>query len=192
MLPGLLQSNQRAELFAVLVACLRDPRPLDIRTDSEWVCAGVASLHGWCHVGWGGADHADLWNALACQLRSRAGSVTVSWVQGHAKEIDVLRGRTTREDKHGNDEADKLAVAGAASHGPPSEVVAAAKGRHEMASEVHQMMLAILLERRSREKELDDAADRGSDFGDDADIFSGSCDVRFGSDTLDDEFDLAS
>ena len=37
MLPGLVQTNQRAELFAVLCACLRDPRPLDIRTDSEWV-----------------------------------------------------------------------------------------------------------------------------------------------------------
>ena len=112
----------------------------------------------------------------------------MSWVKGHAKEIDVVRGRTTREDKLGNDEADKLAVAGAAAHGPPSEVVAAAKGRHEMAVEVHQMMLAILLERRSCEKERDDAADRGSDFGDDADIFSGSIVTEM----LDDEFDFAS
>ena len=59
LLPGLAQSNQRAELFAVLVACLRDPRPLDIRSDSEWVCKGFCSWGSWSAAGWSG-DHADL------------------------------------------------------------------------------------------------------------------------------------
>ena len=35
MLPGLVQTNQRAELLAVVLSCLRDPRPLDIRSDSD-------------------------------------------------------------------------------------------------------------------------------------------------------------
>ena len=39
MVPGLLQSNQRAELLAVVLACLRDPRPLDIRPDSMFAKA---------------------------------------------------------------------------------------------------------------------------------------------------------
>ena len=107
MLPGLAQSNQRAELFAVLVACLRDPRPLDIRSDSEWVCKGVSSWRTWAAGGWQG-DHADLWNMLVCELSSRACDVSVSWVKGHATSIDVDRGRTTSEDKAGNDCADKL------------------------------------------------------------------------------------
>lgn len=71
LLPGLAQSNQRAELFAVLVACLRDPRPLDIRTDSEWVCKGFSCWRFWGGSGWQG-EHADLWDMLACELSSRA------------------------------------------------------------------------------------------------------------------------
>ena len=40
LLPGRQQTNQRAELLAVVVACLRDSRPLDIRSDSDDVCKG--------------------------------------------------------------------------------------------------------------------------------------------------------
>ena len=43
-------------------------------------------------------DHADLWNSLGDDLRSRAMAVVVSWVKGHAKQIDIDRGRTTKED----------------------------------------------------------------------------------------------
>ena len=69
-LPGPVQTNQRAELFAVVLACLRDPRSLDIRSDSKYVCDGFQSLllHG-LHVVSG--DHIDLWNLLAHELRSR-------------------------------------------------------------------------------------------------------------------------
>jgi hypothetical protein len=69
LLPGLAQSNQRAELFAVLLACLRDPRPLDIRTDSEYVQKGVASWRSWHCSGWAG-EHCDLWGLLAAELNS--------------------------------------------------------------------------------------------------------------------------
>jgi len=166
MLPGLRQSNQRAELFAVLVACLRDPRPLDIRTDSDWVCQGVASLPQWIASGWPG-EHSDLWNLLGQELACRACLVSVSWVKGHAKEVDVKLGRTTREDKAGNDGADKLAVSGAALHPVGSEVVAAASVRRHAAVQTHRMMLAILLERNSHEQQ---AADRGSEMGEPGDL----------------------
>ena len=55
LLPGLVQSNQRAELLAVLLSCLRDPRRLDIRTDSEYVCKGMPSFRQWgpFRVTWG-------------------------------------------------------------------------------------------------------------------------------------------
>ena len=62
--------------------------------------------------GWVG-DHADLWNLLGDELRTRAMTVVVSCVKGHAKQIDIDRGRTTKEDKKGNDSADALAMAGA-------------------------------------------------------------------------------
>ena len=44
ILPGRVQSNQRAELLAVVLTCLRYPRPLDIRSDSEYVCKGARVL----------------------------------------------------------------------------------------------------------------------------------------------------
>ena len=70
---------------------------------------------------------------------------------GHAKAIDVARGRTTREDKVGNDGADALAVAGAASHAVPSEVLDRAAERRHVAKSVHAMMLHVLHERLSCE-----------------------------------------
>ena len=168
ILPGLAQSNQRAELFAVVVACLRDPRKLEIRTDSDWVCKGFQSWREWAVAGWQG-EHADLWDALACELLSRASDVTVSWVKGHAKQIDVNRGRTTQEDKLGNDEADLLAVAGAAMHCAPADIVAAAKERRDLAKRTHAMMVAIVIERQRQENQHVSAsnADRGSDMGED-------------------------
>ena len=165
MLPGLAQSNQRAELFAVVVACVRDPRPLDIRSDSEWVCKGFHDWRTWASVGWRG-EHADLWDLLAKELCDRAGDVTVSWVKGHATEKDIKRGRTTYEDKAGNDGADKLAVAGAATHQVPAEVVEDARSRRQMARQTQEMMVDILIERQKQENLFaEEQPDRGSDMG---------------------------
>ena len=162
---GLVQTNQRAELLAVVVACLRDPRPLDIRTDSEYVCKGAACWESWAGEGWDG-DHADLWNLLAAELCARQSIVLVSWVKGHAKQIDVDRGRTTEEDRTGNDGADALAVAGAGLHQVPAEVVADARERKQMAVNVQRMMVSVLQARFEAESyDPNDAghADRGSD-----------------------------
>jgi ribonuclease HI len=171
IVPGLLQSNQRAELLAVVLCCLRDPRPLDIRSDSEYVCKGAASWRCWCGDGWR-HDHADLWNMLADELRTRATAVNVSWVKGHAKRVDIERGRTTEEDKWGNDGADALAVAGAAMHEVSAEVVAAARQRKEYARTVQRMMVSILQARFTAEETHNDAAeaDRGSEVGSDTEL----------------------
>ena len=158
LLPGLVQTNQRAELLAVVLSCLRDPRPLDIRSDSEYVCKGFAAWGSWAGSGWQG-DHADLWNLLSCDLLSRTSVVRVSWVKGHAKQLDIDRGRTTEEDKQGNDGADALAVAGAKLHEVPSEVLEAAKSRKLSAVVVQQMMLAVLKARLLAEStSLNDAS----------------------------------
>ena len=198
-LPGRLQGNQRAELLAVLLACLREPQPLDIRTDSEYVCNGFASLRSWCSAGWK-HDHADLWNRLALALRSRATDVSVTWVKGHAKAIDVKRGRTTHEDKIGNDGADALAVAGAAMHEVSAEIVAAASLRKRNAVHVQQMMVAILKARFLVESQATNDAecpDRGSEMGDCIEVLSDN-EPNSASDIeecmelniLDDDFDL--
>ena len=100
-------------------------------------------------------------------MSSRACAVSVSWVKGHAKDIDVERGRTTREDKIGNDGADKLAVAGAASHHVSAEVVADAQARRETARRTHEMMVASVVVERLLQEDLlkEDEPDRGSDVG---------------------------
>ena len=120
----------------------------------------------WANEGWPG-EHADLWKLLSMELLSRDTPVTVTWVMGHACIIDIARGRTTAEDKAGNDGADKLAVAGAYSHRVPSNVVDAALSRRRDAKETHGMMLAIISARMAEESTSGREADRGSELGDD-------------------------
>ena len=124
----------------------------------------MATWPSWSHAGWQG-EHCDLWNLLAEELRCRVAPVRVSWVMGHATRLDVLRGRTTQEDKEGNDGADTLAVAGAKEHVTPPEVVLAYKQRRDQAVQVQRMMVAILQARFEAEHWEPDAAgnDRGSD-----------------------------
>jgi hypothetical protein len=124
---------------------------------------------------------------LACELLSRDCDVSVSWVKGHATSADVDRGRTTSEDKAGNDGADKLAVDGAAMHQVPPEVVAAAKARRQTAKRTHEMMVAILIERQKQESLIaENDPDRGSEMGDSGLEFDDCMEL------LNDEFDRGS
>ena len=168
----MLQSNQRAELFAVFVAVLRDPRPLDVRTDSMYVCNGAASWQSCVHDGWPG-DHGDLWSVLGHELMTRKHDVHVCWVLGHAKLVDVRRGRTSLIDKVGNDGADALAVAGAATHAVSSDIVECAALRRHVAMHVHAMMLAIT---KARQLAFPCHEQSGPDHGSNYD-YESDCDV---------------
>ena len=53
-LPGKMQTNQRAELYAVIKAIERESRKLEIRSDSEYVVRGMNSFSSWKHIGWKG------------------------------------------------------------------------------------------------------------------------------------------
>ena len=75
-------------------------------------------------------------------------------MKGHAKQIDIDRGRTTLEDKQGNDGADALAVAGAESHKIDLQMTEAASLRKLVAKQVQGMMLHILRARMSEETKL--------------------------------------
>ena len=153
-LPGRTQTNQRAELFAVVVAVERDLRRLDIRSDSKYVVDGANELLN------GGTvaktrDHRDLWSRLRTALRSAGrGTVSVSWVKGHAKQVDVVRGRITQADLVGNHGADALAVAGAFQHMVPGQVAQEALRRQTLAIATHRMMVRIIAERQNAENFL--------------------------------------
>ena len=102
-------------------------RPVEVRSDSAYVVNGIARHSGkWRDERWQRKrlmlSHADLWAQMADIFQSRqAGSIKVVKVKGHATWEDVLKGSVAPADKHGNDQADNLAVAGALEHKQPRE-----------------------------------------------------------------------
>ena len=126
-LPGWAQTNQRAELSAVVSAMRVDSRRLHICTDSMYVVNGAARHHIWgARGGWRG-DNRDLWEAFSSEMKRTPDRVQITHVKGHATWQDVERGRTTMFDKLGNDGADALAVAGASGKGFCTQFVACVK-----------------------------------------------------------------
>ena len=123
-------------------------------------------------------------------LKTRTNAVSVSWVKGHAKRIDIERGRTTELDKWGNDGADALAVRGAQSHRMSDSIVQSAKLRKLAVKSVQKMMIAVLKARFAAEQAHDtEAADRGSELGD---FDTEPLDTEDLCTGLDDDFDLGS
>eukprot|EP00973_Karenia_brevis_P065295 9069504-Karenia_brevis.AAC.1 len=110
-LPGTYQSNQRAELHAILLAVRAEHRPLEMRTDSKYCMDGWQRyIRGHWTGSWYGIEHADLWQSLAAEVAARITQVQLTKVKGHAKSSDVKSGRVRPEDKIGNDWADVLAT----------------------------------------------------------------------------------
>ena len=152
-LPGAAQTNQRAELLAVIRVLEVESRPVHIKTDSQYVCRGCGSCEAWAADRWRKVHNSDLWQRLHKLLQTRRSHFHISKVKGHASRSDVLKGRVKAEDKHGNDSADTLARAGAALHALPPAVVHAAKHRHAVAESVQRMMVEIVLARASCKSE---------------------------------------
>lgn len=110
-LAGEKQTNNRAELVAVILALERLPQEwsLTICTDSQYVVRGVTEwLPRWKSKAWVTArgkvvDNSDLWENLCVALEARARPVSFQWVRGH---VGVL----------GNEKADGLANQGRLNH----------------------------------------------------------------------------
>mmetsp|Transcript_17379 Transcript_17379/g.24918 ORF Transcript_17379/g.24918 Transcript_17379/m.24918 type:complete len:343 (-) Transcript_17379:151-1179(-) len=116
-LEGSVQTNNRAELQAVLTALeillqeaeTGDRRSAEVRTDSNYVKKGLTEwIHKWKQNGWrtkggsGGVKNRDLWERLdeAKKKIEDYRSLKIEWVKGHG--VDA-----------GNIAADNLAVLGA-------------------------------------------------------------------------------
>ena len=88
-----LQTNQRAELTAALVAIERvaPDVPLEVRSDSRYLVLGATNwLRAWQRRNWtttaGGAVlNEDLWKQLSLQIASRR--IRFTWVRGHADDV---------------------------------------------------------------------------------------------------------
>ena len=110
-----VQSNQRAELTAVLRCLEFEEERVHIKTDSMYVQLGVTIwMSKWKSKAWykrvqklEEIDHADLWQKLDNIISQREpGAVKISWVKGHALPRHINCGMTTEEDIWGNNEAD--------------------------------------------------------------------------------------
>ncbi|CAE8619535.1 unnamed protein product, partial [Polarella glacialis] len=125
-LTGAQQTNQRAELFAVIRAL----------------------------IGRRSVSNMDLWQRLDALIAARRpDNICVLKLKGHAKARDILSGATTAQDRPGNDAADELAVAGAAMHAISPEGRRSATQATLLASRVQHTMLSILLARNARQQQ---------------------------------------
>jgi len=113
------QTNNRAELVAVIRVLQLEMRAVDIRTDSKYVYDGATkNRFKWRSASWRGKRrqiaNAELWIQLDGLLESRTpGSVRFTKVKAHTTQRDVSAGAITEFDRAGNEAADALAVAGA-------------------------------------------------------------------------------
>lgn len=100
-LKGPVQTNQRAELTAIICALeATREEPVVIRTDSEYCQLGVdIRLAGWACDDFASCSNADLWKRVHTLLQERTHPYWVQHVDGHAGE-------------EGNERADELAVGG--------------------------------------------------------------------------------
>jgi ATP-dependent DNA helicase PIF1 len=107
-LEGELQSNNRAELVAIIEALkhARPPHKLIIRSDSQYCIKGCQQwIKSWKTNGWRTKSktavlNTDLWKYIDSRLVMLGDCVSLEFVKGHS-------------DDYGNDMADRLAKAGA-------------------------------------------------------------------------------
>ena len=175
-LEGQCQTNNRAELAAVLQVLRTELRKVHIKTDSAYVLRGCQRLRfDWAALGWHGILHADLWQQVHALMLARGDDVAISKVKGHASAQDVIAGRVTQRDKQGNDSADKLATDGAKLHSMPPEHVRDVLHRRSVTKAVQSMMIAILSARtHASNRHKDGSNTNSSDSGSDSLLLSSS------------------
>ena len=112
------QTNQRAELTAVLHCLETVSGPIHIKTDSRYVQLGIQQgLRKWKGNAWfkrvhaaEEIEHVDLWQRLDNIIgHMDDGAVKVTWLKGHAMPRHIALGLTTEGGIWGNNAADALA-----------------------------------------------------------------------------------
>jgi ribonuclease HI/exonuclease III len=101
--PGPTQTNQTAELYAILQGVKNTAKqdPLEIISDSKYCIDGLTKhTQKWEDRGWIEISNKELFKTTVAWLRQRTSETTLRWVKGHNNE-------------DGNEEADKLAALGA-------------------------------------------------------------------------------
>ena len=133
---GFSTSSTRNELAGGILS-LFIPKPVHIASDSSgfvdkanflikaahiWLMTYGSSHHASrnpCGTVWGLQIDGDLWEIFWMGLLVRGPfSVRITWVKGHATQADIASGRSTHENRKGNNHADDAATWGTESHQP--------------------------------------------------------------------------
>ena len=147
-LPGREQTNNRAELLAVITAMKIYDGNLEIRSDSDYIVrAANCRMRG--EIQRSNLENSDLWKEFDTALSFYdTRQVKFTWVKGHATTVHINRRITTTLDKGGNDAADALASAAAAHHSAPKVLTDAALVRQRTALATHCFASELLFRRR--------------------------------------------
>ena len=146
-LEGPNQTNNRAELAAVIRAILIDSRPLEARSDSKYVVDNFRRLESIMNAPHITISNPDLWTQLWGLVRNCLGKVIVVKVKGHATWGDVESGDVCYLDKRGNALPDQLARQGADMHPAMPHIMTRAAERKKMVCTIQRVFLNILRER---------------------------------------------
>eukprot|EP00973_Karenia_brevis_P011381 1540514-Karenia_brevis.AAC.1 len=178
---GESQTNNRAELTALIRVLELEVRPAEVRTDSSYVRDGMqqyfANRHKetWRKKRSTVCNH-DLWTRVYRLMDARTvGTFCVTKVKGHASYDDLSAGRVLAIDKQGNDAADALAVAGASINPKATGRIALAR-QLTVTTNVQKMMVDIFMLRESKRQAqqaesagMDASTDSNEDDDDDYD-----------------------
>ena len=148
-LPGCEQTNNRAELLAVIATMQVHDGNLEIRSDSEYVVR-IATSRTCREMQRDNEGNTDLWDEFETKLRLDATRrLDFVCVTGHAKKLHIGRHITTSLNKGGNDAADALASAAASHHAAPQALTEAAIERQRTALLTHSFAAELLFQKAS-------------------------------------------
>eukprot|EP00972_Heterocapsa_arctica_P094210 13894088-Heterocapsa_arctica.AAC.1 len=89
--------------------------------------------------------HADLHRrAIDAYEHGPLRTLRVKWVPSHMAEDDIAKGKITREDKEGNEEADKLATRGVELHKVPKHLVQEVARQDVLVEGLLKIMLSVM------------------------------------------------
>jgi len=152
-LAGLCQTNQRAEVAAVIFARENAYKNQEVCSDSQYTLDGVE------HVLAGELsairDNEDLWARFAAVERAAATNAVWRKVTGHATLEDVRAGRVEVADKLGNDEADTSAVGGSEQHSLDEQQIKGELDVRDRLTWLQRMLIAIAMVRARRERAME-------------------------------------
>lgn len=148
-LPGREQTDNCAELLAIIAAMKIRGGNLEFRSDSEYVVRIATSrIRGEtqkCNE-----ENEDLWNEFGTVLKiNDTRRLEVVWVKGHATKSHIDWRGTTTLNLGGTDAADALASAAAARHAAPQILTDAAYERQRTALITHSFASELLFRRRA-------------------------------------------